>query len=129
MARLLPALLVALATIALPALALTPVDQQRLANAPDETDNWLSHGRDQQETRFSPLDEIAVDTLPRLVLEARQDHLLEAQAPLFGTANSTSVMISFSFSAVSNSPLKNLSASIVRLLVVIFAFNAKQAAG
>ncbi len=45
-----------------------PVTQQRLLAAGEEADNWLAHGRDLDETRFSPLDRISTDNVDRLGL-------------------------------------------------------------
>lgn len=43
------------------------VDDKRLVNAAAETENWLTHGRDYANHRFSPLDQVSVDTVKRLV--------------------------------------------------------------
>lgn len=46
-----------------------PVTQQRLVSAPDNAENWLSHGRDLQETRYSPLKEVSTDNVNQLALD------------------------------------------------------------
>ena len=45
-----------------------PVTRERLTNAANDGDNWLSHGRDYQETRFSPLQQIDKSNVARLGL-------------------------------------------------------------
>ncbi len=52
---------------ALPSQAL-PVTQQRLVEAPRQADDWLAHGRDLNETRFSPLDQITAANVGSLGL-------------------------------------------------------------
>lgn len=54
--------------IGMPALAVTPVDQQRLHATVEDGREWLSYGRDQAETRYSPLDQINTDTVSDLGL-------------------------------------------------------------
>ena len=49
-------------------LAASPVTQQRLLEAPKDGDEWLAHGRDLNETRFSPLDNIDTANVSRLGL-------------------------------------------------------------
>jgi quinohemoprotein ethanol dehydrogenase len=44
------------------------VDGARIANADSEPQNWLSHGRGYDETRFSPLDQVNESTIDRLQL-------------------------------------------------------------
>jgi len=44
------------------------VDDKRLRNAAADTANWLSHGRTYDEQRFSPLDQINLDTVQDLGL-------------------------------------------------------------
>jgi PQQ-dependent dehydrogenase (methanol/ethanol family) len=51
-----------------PMLAANPVDQARLIDAPHNGADWLSHGRDQQETRFSPLQQINTENVEQLGL-------------------------------------------------------------
>ena len=45
-----------------------PVTHQRLLDAPWDPDNWLTHGRDLNETRFSPLDQINTNNVGALGL-------------------------------------------------------------
>jgi len=45
-----------------------PVSDQRLQQAALEPEQWLSHGRDPQETRFSPLTEVTADNVAGLGL-------------------------------------------------------------
>ena len=44
------------------------VDAERILNADSEPGNWLAHGRTFDEQRFSPLDQINVDTVGDLEL-------------------------------------------------------------
>ncbi len=44
------------------------VDDNRLVGADEQVGNWLTHGRNYAEDRFSPLDEISVETVDRLGL-------------------------------------------------------------
>ncbi|MEP5566848.1 MAG: PQQ-dependent dehydrogenase, methanol/ethanol family [Halioglobus sp.] len=50
------------------ALSAAPVTQDRLASAAEDPANWLSHGRDLNETRFSPLDAINLANVQELGL-------------------------------------------------------------
>ena len=61
---------VAVACFCLRAISLQakPVTQQRLASAAVDAENWLSHGRDLAETRFSPLADIERSNVDRLGL-------------------------------------------------------------
>lgn len=43
------------------------VDDARLEKADSEPQNWLTHGRDYSEQRFSPLDQINTESIPGLV--------------------------------------------------------------
>lgn len=45
-----------------------PVTDQRLQQAAHDPANWLSHGKDYREQRFSPLDQINVDNVKTLGL-------------------------------------------------------------
>jgi PQQ-dependent dehydrogenase (methanol/ethanol family) len=45
-----------------------PVDHERIVGADDAPGDWLTHGRNYQETRESPLDQINVDNVHRLGL-------------------------------------------------------------
>ena len=45
-----------------------PVTQDRLESAPSSPDNWLAHGRDLNETRFSPLDQVTKGNVEQLGL-------------------------------------------------------------
>jgi PQQ-dependent dehydrogenase (methanol/ethanol family) len=45
-----------------------PVTQQRLVDAPQHAENWLAHGRDLDETRFSPLRQITSANVAELGL-------------------------------------------------------------
>lgn len=45
-----------------------PVTTDRLLGAAEETDSWLTHGRDYREQRFSPLQQINTETIDRLGL-------------------------------------------------------------
>ncbi len=45
-----------------------PVDQQRLRSAAEDSANWLTHGRDWQESRFSPLAQINTGNVRELGL-------------------------------------------------------------
>jgi quinohemoprotein ethanol dehydrogenase len=56
-------LLCLLLTVSAASLAQMPVDQSRLMQAAGDGDNWLAHGRDLSETRFSPLTQINTDTV------------------------------------------------------------------
>ncbi|MFT4519251.1 MAG: quinohemoprotein ethanol dehydrogenase [Halioglobus sp.] len=57
-------------SLVLPALIsqAAPVTQQRLITAQNEGDNWLTHGRDLNETRYSPLQQVSIDTIGQLGL-------------------------------------------------------------
>lgn len=70
MTTLLPslALAVASALALLPGTGLAEVTDERLRNAQAEPHNWLSHGRDQAEQRFSPLQQINTTNIDRLKL-------------------------------------------------------------
>lgn len=46
-----------------------PVTAERLINAPLEGDNWLAHGRDLDETRYSPLDAVSTSNVAQLSLD------------------------------------------------------------
>ncbi|MCX2982616.1 PQQ-dependent dehydrogenase, methanol/ethanol family [Halieaceae bacterium IMCC14734] len=61
-------LLCLLLTASAASVAQMPVDQPRLLQAASDGDNWLAHGRDLQETRFSPLTQINTDSVERLGL-------------------------------------------------------------
>lgn len=63
-------LLFSLPLVAVKVMAVTgaPVDQQRLEQAAAESDNWLSHGRDYAEQRFSPLTQINNESVEGLGL-------------------------------------------------------------
>ena len=39
------------------------IDQSRIINADSEPHNWLAHGRDYKEQRYSPLDQINTETI------------------------------------------------------------------
>jgi PQQ-dependent dehydrogenase (methanol/ethanol family) len=58
----------ALLCLAATAAAVPPVTRERLVAAGDDADHWLAHGRDLQETRFSPLQEVATNNVERLGL-------------------------------------------------------------
>ena len=58
----------ALLCLAATAAAVPPVTRERLVAAGDDADHWLAHGRDLQETRFSPLQEVATNNVGRLGL-------------------------------------------------------------
>ena len=45
------------------------IDQSRIINADNEPHNWLAHGRDYNEQRYSPLDQINTETIQNLELE------------------------------------------------------------
>ena len=45
------------------------INTQRIINADNEPHNWLSHGRDYKEQRYSPLDQINTETIKNLELE------------------------------------------------------------
>ena len=45
------------------------IDQSRIINADSEPHNWLAHGRDYNEQRYSPLDQINTETIQNLELE------------------------------------------------------------
>ena len=45
------------------------IDTQRIINADKEPHNWLAHGRDYYEQRYSPLDQINTKTIKDLELE------------------------------------------------------------
>ena len=45
------------------------IDQSRIINADNEPHNWLAHGRDYKEQRYSPLDQINTETIQNLELE------------------------------------------------------------
>ncbi|KAA1191900.1 PQQ-dependent dehydrogenase, methanol/ethanol family [Pseudohalioglobus sediminis] len=49
-------------------LSAAPVTHDRLLRAAGDADEWLSHGRDLAETRFSPLDQVNVDNVAQLGL-------------------------------------------------------------
>lgn len=49
-------------------LALATVNTDRIINADNEPQNWLSHGRTYNEQRFSPLDQINADNVQQLGL-------------------------------------------------------------
>ena len=55
-----------------PAIA-AAVTQQRLSSAPAQADDWLAHGRDLAETRFSPLDQIHTGNVARMGLAWHYD--------------------------------------------------------
>lgn len=59
--------------VCLSALASTPVTDERLRAAATNGDNWLTHGRDLSETRFSPLSDINRETVKQLGLAWRYD--------------------------------------------------------
>jgi PQQ-dependent dehydrogenase (methanol/ethanol family) len=46
----------------------SPVTRERLLSAPLEADEWLTHGRDYSETRYSPLAQVTTDNVSRLGL-------------------------------------------------------------
>lgn len=48
---------------------IAPVTQERILNAAADEDNWLAHGRDYSEQRFSPLSQISTKTIGKLGLE------------------------------------------------------------
>ncbi len=48
--------------------ATSTLDGDRITNADDEPGNWLAHGRDYAETRYSPLEQINVDNVEDLGL-------------------------------------------------------------
>ena len=50
-----------------------PVTPERLAQAAGEPDNWLAHGRDLDETRFSPLRDIHTGNVHELALAWHYD--------------------------------------------------------
>jgi len=54
--------------VAAPAAGLGQVDDSRVANAPADDGNWLTHGRTFDEQRFSPLTQINRDTVSGLGL-------------------------------------------------------------
>ena len=45
------------------------INQSRIINADNEPHNWLAHGRDYNEQRYSPLDQINTETIQNLELE------------------------------------------------------------
>ena len=45
------------------------INSERIINANNEPQNWLSHGRDYHEQRFSPLNQINLETINKLQLE------------------------------------------------------------
>ena len=45
------------------------INTQRIINADKEPQNWLSHGRDYNEQRYSPLNKINKNTINKLELE------------------------------------------------------------
>ncbi|MAC08998.1 MAG: hypothetical protein CML74_04230, partial [Rhodobiaceae bacterium] len=45
------------------------INTQRIINADSEPHNWLAHGRDYKEQRYSPLDQINTETIQNLKLE------------------------------------------------------------
>ena len=49
------------------------ISDQRIINAESEPGNWLSHGRDFGEQRFSPLTQINAETVSQLGLEFEVD--------------------------------------------------------
>ena len=49
------------------------ISDERIISADEEPGNWLSHGRDFGEQRFSPLTQINADTVGRLGLEFEVD--------------------------------------------------------
>jgi PQQ-dependent dehydrogenase (methanol/ethanol family) len=59
--------------LAAPTLSAAPVSQERLVNAPRDPDHWLAHGRDLNETRHSPLEQINRSTVAQLGLAWRYD--------------------------------------------------------
>ncbi len=61
-------MLFAVAVYPLTSLA-APVTAQRLIDAPNDADNWLSHGRDLAETRHSPLTQIDTASVGKLALD------------------------------------------------------------
>ena len=60
--------MLALACVSHPAPAPRPVDAERIAGADLDPDNWLTHGRDYGEQRYSPLDQIRQDNVADLGL-------------------------------------------------------------
>ena len=54
--------------LAVPASWAAPVPQQRLIDAPQQAEHWLAHGRDLNETRFSPLRQITTGNVTELGL-------------------------------------------------------------
>ncbi len=54
-------------------LSAAPVTQQRLVAASQAADEWLAHGRDLDETRFSPLDQVNTGNVGQLGLAWRYD--------------------------------------------------------
>ena len=87
-------------------------------------------------TRIGPAPVTATRTLPAEVghehaddREARRRVLGTSRRPRFGAGNATEVMSSPARSAVSYRPLKNLSAAILRLLVLMVAPRPSTAAG
>ena len=45
------------------------INTERIINANNEPQNWLSHGRDYHEQRYSPLNQINLETINKLELE------------------------------------------------------------
>ena len=45
------------------------INSERIINANNEPQNWLSHGRDYHEQRYSPLNQINLETINKLQLE------------------------------------------------------------
>ena len=64
----LSALGLSLLLLAVPASWAAPVTQQRLIDAPQQAEHWLAHGRDLNETRFSPLRQITTGNVTELGL-------------------------------------------------------------
>lgn len=69
-------LMVGLAT-GLPVATAAPVDDARLRNAAAEKGNWITHGRDYAEQRYSPLEQLNQDTVRGLVRVWEYDTLLD----------------------------------------------------
>jgi len=78
MRKILPLILAGLSVVAI---AQTPeemrsaanIDAERLANADQETGNWLAHGRTYKEQRFSPLTQINTESVAELGLSWAYD--------------------------------------------------------
>ena len=45
------------------------INTERIINANNEPQNWLSHGRDYHEQRYSPLNQVNLETINKLELE------------------------------------------------------------